>query len=898
MARPNGEERGGTTATSIVPAAASGRLTTGRSAPFVGAVAYAEDDAQFFFGRVDEIDAVAAKLRSRRLTVLYGPSGAGRTSLLLAGVVPRLRAAAREAQEGRPSAICVLSTWEGDARRNVEAAAREVLQPLAGDEPLRAPAATLAETLLAWTEQSGTLLLVLDRFEQHLLRHDDREDGTLTGFSAELVRLVRARPARVHLLLSVREDAWRELDRFEGQIPPGLVEYVRLEHLRHDTAAEAIEAAVFAWDRMLPLGADPYYVEAALSDDVLAFAPAPGDGVETAFVQLLLERLWQDTVAAGARALTVSRLDALGRERIVEQHVAAALARLSKRERTTASACFRFLVTGSSPCVPQRAADLAEWTRRPPAQVAALLERLCTGEGGRLLRAVADDQGRWYELFHDVLADPIAAWRGQRDRDRHERRRRVTRVGAAALAAVALSAAAAAWAIGSWSSANRHYHAAQRTERVLKAQIAQLTAAQRAAAAEAGAARKLARLNDAIRAQTASLEQARRRLDAQIASLRTDNHRLVFAIRRFNAWNAALAKSITALDSAYATVATQVAQAQEQKGVLQNAAGTLTAEAAAQAAELATLTAQNAALARKAATLGYAPPPIQPTPKPAVKKPAHAKPTTAPSFAIAADVSQHDPIRHYVDVLGQQLSALAAEGRPADRLRLLREEHSLLEQQRDALTKENAQLTATRVALAARHDTLKRTRDEAAAEHKTLVQEAARDTARNRKGADQVTTLQKANAALEAKTARQIAALATTQHALAAARAANTALVSTLETRVESLTQASIASTADPQLAGLLALEAYRLTPYDADDTAHPAVYNALWLALKQLDEATATKLVAPATRSTTKIGTARSAVLAKALCAHIDRPLSSSEWQRYLPAGAPYSASAADPCA
>lgn len=178
------------------------------------------------------------------------------------------------------------------------------------------------------------------------------------------------------------------------------------------------------------------------------------------------------------------------------------------------------------------------------------------------------------------------------------------------------------------------------------------------------------------------------------------------------------------------------------------------------------------------------------------------------------------------------------------------------------------------------------------------MQEAARDTARNRKGADQVTTLQKANAALEAKTARQIAALATTQRALAAARAANTALVSTLETRVESLTQASIASTADPQLAGLLALEAYRLTPYDADDTAHPAVYNALWLALKQLDEATATKLVAPATRSTTKIGTARSAVLAKALCAHIDRPLSSSEWQRYLPAGAPYSASAADPCA
>ena len=67
-------------------------------------------------------------------------------------------------------------------------------------EPLPAPRATLAETLSLWTEQAGTLILVLDQFEQYLLHHDDVAEGGLTGFSAELVRVVRARDARVQLV--------------------------------------------------------------------------------------------------------------------------------------------------------------------------------------------------------------------------------------------------------------------------------------------------------------------------------------------------------------------------------------------------------------------------------------------------------------------------------------------------------------------------------------------------------------------------------------------------------------------------------------------------------------------------------------------------------------------------
>ena len=48
-------------------------------------------DALLFFGRERETEIVTANVLAARLTVLYGPSGVGKTSLLRAGVVHRLR---------------------------------------------------------------------------------------------------------------------------------------------------------------------------------------------------------------------------------------------------------------------------------------------------------------------------------------------------------------------------------------------------------------------------------------------------------------------------------------------------------------------------------------------------------------------------------------------------------------------------------------------------------------------------------------------------------------------------------------------------------------------------------------------------------------------------------------
>ncbi len=56
-----------------------------------GLASYQEEDRHLFYGRSGEIFDLTRKILNSRLTILFGPSGAGKTSLLQAGVFPKLR---------------------------------------------------------------------------------------------------------------------------------------------------------------------------------------------------------------------------------------------------------------------------------------------------------------------------------------------------------------------------------------------------------------------------------------------------------------------------------------------------------------------------------------------------------------------------------------------------------------------------------------------------------------------------------------------------------------------------------------------------------------------------------------------------------------------------------------
>src|SRR5580700_10896986 len=61
--------------------------------PWPGLRSFDEGSKAFFFGRHLETDALLRLVRRETLTLFYGRSGLGKTSLLQAGLFPRLRAA-------------------------------------------------------------------------------------------------------------------------------------------------------------------------------------------------------------------------------------------------------------------------------------------------------------------------------------------------------------------------------------------------------------------------------------------------------------------------------------------------------------------------------------------------------------------------------------------------------------------------------------------------------------------------------------------------------------------------------------------------------------------------------------------------------------------------------------
>ena len=57
---------------------------------------YDRGDAEWFFGRDDEVAACLRALNVSKLLVVVGPSGSGKSSLIRAGVVPALEQAGRK----------------------------------------------------------------------------------------------------------------------------------------------------------------------------------------------------------------------------------------------------------------------------------------------------------------------------------------------------------------------------------------------------------------------------------------------------------------------------------------------------------------------------------------------------------------------------------------------------------------------------------------------------------------------------------------------------------------------------------------------------------------------------------------------------------------------------------
>jgi len=422
--------------------------------PYKGLAAFedSELDALLFFGREREVAAVAANVLASRLTVLYGPSGVGKSSLLGAGVARRLRE-----QSGAP--VVFHDSWAEDpAARLIDSVHAEC-----GD---LGATAGLVDTVAAAAQQSGELHLLLDQFEEYLLYHG--LEGPLSDALPELLR----RPGlRVNVLLALRDDTLAELDEFSGRIPELYGNLLRLERLDRDAGRAAILGPLARYSE---LGGEQFTAEDALVEDVLDQAAAE-NGIEAPYLQLVLERLWERERALDSRVLRLATFRELGgAHAVVREHVQGALDRLPLAEQEAAARVVRQLVTPSGRKLSHEPADLAEYADLEGDHLRRLLDTLARE---RIVRGVNGAHGSptRYEIFHDVLGPSILAWQTEhqlrriRLRARRQRRRLQTVIGAT-LVALAVVAAIAAYALVQRSDArtqSRHAHGRELAARAL-----------------------------------------------------------------------------------------------------------------------------------------------------------------------------------------------------------------------------------------------------------------------------------------------------------------------------------------------------------------------------------------------------------------------------------------------
>ncbi|MGX1562552.1 nSTAND1 domain-containing NTPase [Streptomyces sp. NPDC055506] len=326
--------------------------------PYRGLTRFEPGDAELFFGRDQLVERLAELNRKHRFTAVFGPSGSGKSSLLRAGLIPRLRTASED---------------------GVPPAAVRILTP--GADPLR----THADRLEPVPGTDADTWLIVDQFEELYTLGADP-----AARDAFIDRLVAATDAdsRLRVVIAVRAD-------FLGRCAehPGLTAALQDATLLAGpmSRAELRDAIV------RPAATAGLIVERALTDRLLdEVEDAPGG------LPLMSHALLETWRHRSGRALTETAYEAAGGlhgavVRTAEEvygELTAAQAELARR------VLLRLVAPGDGTPDTRRPTDRAELDFGSPADTRVVLERLARA------RLVTFDDGT-VDLAHEAL---ITAW--------------------------------------------------------------------------------------------------------------------------------------------------------------------------------------------------------------------------------------------------------------------------------------------------------------------------------------------------------------------------------------------------------------------------------------------------------------------------------------------------------
>ncbi|MGW2767426.1 nSTAND1 domain-containing NTPase [Streptomyces sp. NPDC001275] len=377
------------------------------ASPFRGLAAFQEADAAVYFGRDAEADDITALLTGDAgypAVTIIGSSGCGKSSLALAGVVPRLRA--------RGYQVFVLRPDEGASPRMALSAevARAAHPDSSGTELARQ--IMTVEELLAERGLPQTLRLVLGARADRVLVVLDQAETLLAGRDRDAAAeqtahllFTQQRPSGLRVLVTLRADFMNQALSHPALGPAlGKGALRSLTPMSRDQLAEVIQRPL---DSAPGVGYAPGLVQRILDDADAQPGVLP-------LLGFVLDRLWDDQTAGRLRFATYEDIGgvsgALGRH--AENVWAASVGEADRDEaQRLLTALVRVRPGGGDPlrAVLTRAeAGPDRW------RIAEAFAR------GRILVIGADSEhGRTAELAHEAL---IGAWPRLKDQVEQDER--------------------------------------------------------------------------------------------------------------------------------------------------------------------------------------------------------------------------------------------------------------------------------------------------------------------------------------------------------------------------------------------------------------------------------------------------------------------------------------------
>ncbi|MEV6168202.1 AAA family ATPase [Streptomyces sp. NPDC051954] len=185
-----------------------GQAVPGGVCPYRGLASYRQQDARWFFGRERSTDALMAQLGSAEesggLVMLVGASGAGKSSLLNAGLVPALEQDAREVVQLVPG---------GNPLTELAERIPELVPLVSARKTETATPQAVRDAVTRWAETCSPIrpVLIVDQFEETFtLCSDEADRHTFIRFLHAACAPGPDGPAPVLVVLGIRADFYEQ----------------------------------------------------------------------------------------------------------------------------------------------------------------------------------------------------------------------------------------------------------------------------------------------------------------------------------------------------------------------------------------------------------------------------------------------------------------------------------------------------------------------------------------------------------------------------------------------------------------------------------------------------------------------------------------------------------------